>query len=406
MKHHKYPFSAIIGQERMKTALLLNAVDPSIGGVLISGHKGTGKSTTVRALAQILPEIEGVEDCPYHCTIDNSDHMCENCTLRRKQGEILPGKKHAMPLVELPLSATEDRVVGTLHVEHALKTGQRRYEPGLLAAANRGILYVDEVNLLDDHLVDVLLDAAASGINIVEREGISHSHPARFMLIGTMNPEEGELRPQFLDRFGLSVTVTGLSDIDMRQAIVRRRMDFDRDPKTFIEKWAAMEDLWSRQVVSARQKLQSITFSGQMVELAVRLSTELEIQGHRSDIAMLKTARALAALLEKDNLEEEHIAEAARYVLPHRMTNILLATPEMIQEKLQEALSKILDNVQNSGDDAGHDEPDDIDFIDDIVTEVPGAAAATNSDMLFSFMERKKKPFLMPTNLSVSKIST
>ncbi len=396
MKHYTYPFSALIGQERMKTALLLNAVDPTIGGVLISGHKGTGKSTAVRALAQILPEIEGVADCPYHCSPEDSDSLCENCIQRLESGDSLPRGQQSMPLVELPLSATEDRVVGTLHIEHALKTGERRYEPGLLAAANHGILYVDEVNLLDDHLVDILLDAAASGINIVEREGISYTHPARFMLIGTMNPEEGELRPQFLDRFGLSVTVTGLSALEMRQAIVRQRIAFDRDPKTFVDQWRPMEDLLTRQVTAARKKVSSIQFSNQMVKMAVRLSIELEIQGHRSDIAILKTARALAALLEKDVIEAAHIAEAARYVLPHRMNHIPLATPEMIQDKLQKALSNILDQSPDTVADSP-DTSDEIESMEDIVTEVPGAAAATNSDILFSFIE-KKKLFLTPTN--------
>jgi Mg-chelatase subunit ChlI len=384
MKHYTYPFSAIIGQERMKTALLLNAVDPSIGGVLISGHKGTGKSTAVRSLVQVLPKIDMISDCPYHCRIDHTDTMCDDCIQRLENGESLKCKQSSMPLIELPLSATEDRVVGTLHVEYALKTGQRRYEPGLLAAANRGILYVDEVNLLDDHLVDILLDAAASGINIVEREGISVIHPARFMLIGTMNPEEGELRPQFLDRFGLSVTVTGLSTMEMRQAIVRQRIAFDRNPKGFIEKWAAMENLLREQVEQARKKLPAIQFSNRMVKLAVQLSLELEIQGHRSDIAILKTARALAALLEDDAIVKDHIIEAARYVLPHRMTHIPLATPEMIQEKLQNALSRIFDQAAGTKDEVPHEIMDDnMDFLDDIVTEVPGAAAATNTDILF-----------------------
>lgn len=397
MKRYIYPFSAIIGQEPMKTALLLNAVDPTIGGVLISGHKGTGKSTTVRALAQILPEIESVEDCPFHCAPEGSATMCDSCLERLSKGESLPRTKLSMPVVELPLSATEDRVVGTLHVEHALKTGQRRFEAGLLAAANRGILYVDEVNLLDDHLVDILLDAAASGINIIEREGISYSHPARFMLIGTMNPEEGDLRPQFLDRFGLSLSVKGLADLELRQTIVRQRIAFDQNPEAFLIKWSDSEQILTDQIRYARRKLDSVRIPARMLELAVRLSAELEVQGHRSDIAILKTARALAAILERDTVEQTHIAEAARYVLPHRITNIPLATPEILQEKLDAALSKILDEYPATDDESKGDTTEVFDFMDDVFTEVPGAAAATNSDIMFSFLEKKKR-FLTPTS--------
>ncbi len=394
MKLYHYPFSAIIGQEKMKTALLLNAVDPSIGGVLISGHKGTGKSTAVRALAHILPEIKAVEDCPFHCPTDDSSIMCESCLERKHKGETLPVVNRTMPVIELPLSATEDRVVGTLHVEHALKTGKRRFDPGLMAAANRGILYVDEVNLLDDHLVDILLDAAASGINIVEREGISHSHPAGFMLVGTMNPEEGDLRPQFLDRFGLSLMIKSLTDSNLRQAIARQRMEFDRSPESFSEKWSVSETILSRQIIQARSSLNEIRIPDEMLELAVRLSTEVEVQGHRSDIIILKAAKALAALLEKKDVEKAHIAEAARFALPHRITNTLIATPDILQEKLEEALSKVMDDQSISNPQDGNAS----DHWEDISTEVPGAVAASNADMLFLFLEEKKKLLLTPMN--------
>lgn len=390
MKHHIYPFSAIIGQEKMKTALMLNAVDPGIGGVLISGHKGTGKSTAVRALARILPPIDAVKDCPFHCPGDDAGAMCAECLRRVADGETLPVAQRIMPVVELPLSATEDRVVGTLHVESALKTGRRRFDPGLMAAANRGILYVDEVNLLDDHLVDILLDAAASGVNHVEREGISHVHPAGFMLVGTMNPEEGDLRPQFLDRFGLSLTVNSLTDAALRQEIVRRRIAFDQDPEAFVRRWQPAEAVLSNQIVQARRALTRIEIPDAMLALAVRLSTEVETQGHRADIVILKTARALAAMLEAPQVKRAHVIEAARYALYHRMTNQLIASPKILQEKLDAVLSKVTD----ADNDSVALDPETADAAwDDISTEVPGPMAISHADMIFSFLEEKKNLF-------------
>src|SRR5919112_5268686 len=232
-----YPFTAIVGQERLKRALLLNAINPRVGGVLIRGEKGTEKSTAVRALARLLPLQKVVADCQSGDPPDDPQRMCDSCYARRMAGGPLPAAERPTRLVGLPVNASEDRVVGSLDLEHALAEGQRRFEPGLLAEANRGILYVDEVNLLDDHLVDLLLDAAAMGVNTVEREGISVSHPARFILVGTMNPEEGELRPQLLDRFGLVVEIGGLRDIDDRIAIIERRMAFEAAPDEFAEEW-------------------------------------------------------------------------------------------------------------------------------------------------------------------------
>lgn len=394
---YTFPFTGLIGQEKMKAGLLLNTVDPGIGGVLISGHKGTGKSTAVRALAKVLPKIEAVEGCHYHCSPADPTVMCTECADKYKKGETLSAVMRPMPLVELPLNATEDRVVGTLNIEQTVREWESRFEPGLLAAANRGILYVDEVNLLNDHIVDILLDAAASGVNVVEREGISHVHPARFILVGTMNPEEGELRPQFLDRFGLSLTVNSIVNPAQRQDIVTRRIAFDTDPQTFAAQYAEQEQIISKQIIEARGRLNSIKILPKMVELAVTLSTEVEAQGHRSDIAIIKTARALAALLESNEVQKNHILEAARFVLPHRVSNVLLATPENIDKKLEDTLTRFENDKQDVEDEA-NSQGDELDSWDQVGEQVPGSNAASNVDMLFSFLEEKKKLSLMQTN--------
>ena len=237
MERFTYPFSGVVGQDKMKLALILNAIHPAIGGVLIRGEKGTGKSTAVRALARLLPELTVVADCVYRCDPDAKEALCPDCRERVVRGETLPRARRRMRVVELPINASEDRVVGAIDIEAAIKSGERRFEPGVLAEANRNILYVDEVNLLDDHLVDVLLDAAAMGVNVVEREGISIWHPARFILVGTMNPEEGDLRPQLLDRFGLAVDVEGIKDIGQRFQIVERREEWESDPAGFIQRF-------------------------------------------------------------------------------------------------------------------------------------------------------------------------
>lgn len=389
MEHIIFPFSALVGQEKLKTGLLLNAVDPIIGGILISGQKGTGKSTAVRALAQVLPAIEAVKDCPYNCAPDDVEHLCSSCAETYRSDVPLESVTRPMPLVELPLSATEDRVIGTLHIEQVLKTGQRKFEPGLLAAANRGILYVDEVNLLDDHLVDILLDAAASGVNNVERESISHTHPSRFMLVGTMNPEEGELRPQFLDRFGLSLSVRGVDQPLQRRLIVDRRIDFDGDPTRFVEGYQNDEELLASQIKVARERLQAVEIPGDLVEMAVSLAAEVQAQGHRAEIGIIKAARALAAFLECGAIRPEHVIEAARYVLPHRITTLSFGSVDQLGEKLEEAFKKVLDQSQAADSmDNGEVEPDPWDEIDE---QVPGSTAASNVGMLFTFLAEKKK---------------
>jgi len=314
-----YPFTAVVAQERLKRALILNAINPRVGGVLIRGEKGTAKSTAVRALARLLPVQQVVVDCLFGDPPDDPRRLCETCRARFDAGETLPVVERPTPLVELPVNASEDRVVGSLDLEHALSEGRRRFEPGLLAAANRGILYVDEVNLLDDHLVDLLLDAAAMGVNTVEREGISVSHPARFILVGTMNPEEGELRPQLLDRFGLVVEIGGLRDIDDRIAIIERRMAYDTNPEEFVADWMAAEEVLRRRVGEAKKLLPSVTISPFDMGTVARLAVELGVDGHRADLAILEAARTHAALEGRVALSPADIRVAAELALPHRL---------------------------------------------------------------------------------------
>jgi Mg-chelatase subunit ChlI len=395
-----YPFSAILGQDAMKTALLVNAVDPTIGGVLIRGQKGTGKSTAARALAALLPEIEVVTGCPCHCAPDDPATPHAECAERLAAGEIPPRTRRPMPVVDLPLSATEDRVVGALHLEHALKTGQRRFEPGLLAAANRGILCVDEVNLLADHLVDLLLDAAASGVNLVEREGLCYRHPARFMLVGTMNPEEGELRPQFLDRFGLCVTVRGLDDPSARREVVTRRLVFEADPAAFLRQWADEERLLAGQVELARERREAVVIPEPMLDLAVRLAIEVGAHGHRADLAIIKTARALAALLEKPAVTAAEIAEAARLALPHRMARSPLDSDASLDDRLDGVIGRLLAGEEPEA--APEIVDKDIEILDEMTNsmEVPGATAA--GSILFAFLKKKvRKPSSRPMPISI-----
>ncbi|WP_022853379.1 magnesium chelatase ATPase subunit I [Thermodesulfatator atlanticus] len=319
MKRFVYPFAAIVGQDEMKLALILNIIDPSLGGVLIRGEKGTGKSTIVRSLADILPEIEVVEGCPFSCDPSQPEEWCPECQRRFKEEGSLPKIRRKVRVVDLPLSATEDRLVGTIDIERALKTGEKHFEPGILAAAHRGILYVDEVNLLEDHLVDLLLDVAAMGVNYVEREGISFTHPARFVLVGTMNPEEGELRPQLLDRFGLCVQVEGLKDPKERVRIIERRMAFENDPEAFQREFAAENQALAERIVKAKERLKDISLPDEMLyEVAKRLIT-LGIDGHRGDLTVIKAARAHAAFCGRDEVTEEDLKVAEAIALPHRL---------------------------------------------------------------------------------------
>lgn len=337
-----YPFSAIVGQEEMKLALLLNAITPAIGGVLIRGEKGTAKSTAVRALAAVLPEIMVVEDCPFSCPPDAPELMCDSCRMRYEAGEQLPIARRQMRVVDLPINASEDRVVGTLDIEHALREGRRRFEPGVLAEANRGILYVDEVNLLDDYVVDVLLDAAAMGVNIVEHEGISFSHPARFLLVGTMNPEEGELRPQLTDRFGLCVDISSISDIRQRVEIVERRERFEDAPAAFLAEFAPAEEELRKRITRAAQLVSSITVPRNIAELIALINIELDIDGHRGDIVMRRAAQTYAAYTGAETITPEHVYKIAPMALAHRLKRLpLQSVPRSIGEVL-EAIRKRL----------------------------------------------------------------
>ncbi len=316
---HVFPFSALVGQDRMKLALVLNVIDPTIDGVLIRGEKGTAKSTAVRALAQLLPEIDVVADCPFGCHPEREELMCPGCRARVRAGERLPVERRKMRVLDLPVGATEDRVVGSLDIEHALRTGEKKFEPGVLGHVHRGILYVDEVNLLDDHIVDVLLDAAAMGVNHVEREGVSYSHPSHFVLVGTMNPEEGELRPQLLDRFGLCVDVEGIRDPGLRVEVIKRRQAYEADPDGFRRRWAARDAEVRDAIVRAEGLLPDVRVGDDDLEVIATLSVDLNVDGHRSDLAMVKTVRALAAFRGRTRVTDEDITEAAFLVYPHRV---------------------------------------------------------------------------------------
>lgn len=322
-----FPLAALVGQEDMKTGLVLNVINPRLSGVLIRGEKGTAKSTAVRALADILPLQRMVANCPFRREPGDSAAVCEYCPRLECREQVLAGKEvpieeRKMPVCELPVGATEDRVVGTLDIEHALREGGKRFEPGILASAHRGFIYIDEVNLLDDHLVDILLDAAAMGRNIVEREGISFSHPARFVLVGTMNPEEGEIRPQLLDRFGLCVHVTGAQDIEDRVAIMERIAAFEADPAAFAACYADDSARLAGRVAAARELLPQVSASHEMMREIAALCLEVGVDGHRADIIMLKAAKTLCALEGKTAVTPDEVHRAANYVLPHRVRRL------------------------------------------------------------------------------------
>ena len=347
-----YPFTAIVGQERMKRALVLNAVDPRIGGVLIRGERGTAKSTAARAMAALLPEIEVFTDSPFNDDPNAPETWSDWVKEQKAQGAQLATEKRRIRFVDLPVSATEDRVVGTLDIEKAIQQGERHFEPGVLAAANRGLLYIDEVNLLDDHVVDLLLDSAAMGVNIVEREGISFAHPARFILVGTMNPEEGDLRPQLLDRFALSVEIHGIRDARERVLIMQRNLGFEASPESFRQEWLPREKELSRQIEYARTLLDDVTYNNRDLLAIAALTSSLNVDGHRGDLVILKTARAHAAFEGRTAINDRDIALAAELALPHRIKRGPFQQAEITMEDLQERIDQL-----QGGSTTGEPEP-------------------------------------------------
>ncbi|NOQ32769.1 MAG: VWA domain-containing protein [Methanosarcinales archaeon] len=360
IRRQTLPFTSIVGQEKMKKALILNAINPKIGGVLIRGEKGTAKSTAVRALAELLPEIEVVGNCPFNCNPDNPDEMCDICYESAANGEKLDSVTRKRRVVDLPLGCTEDRVVGTLNIEKAIKEGIRALEPGILATANRGILYIDEINLLDDHVADVLLDSAAMAVNVVEREGISVSHPSRFILVGTMNPEEGEIRPQLLDRFGLQANVESLSDVDERVAIVKVAERFDADPDGFRESYEDSQGELGEKISNAETILPDVVISDDLLRTTAEMCIELGVRTHRAEIVITRTAKTIAAFDSRTEVTLADIKEAMELALPHRMRKKPFEPPELDTEKLDRMMEEKSEerNEENQKPDEESEQPE------------------------------------------------
>lgn len=346
-----FPFTAIVGQEDLKLALLLCIVNPDIGGVMVMGHRGTAKSTAVRALAALLPPIKAVSGCVYACSPEKPAGLCEHCSNTNqarkktsKEGEKKPaprGINIPVPVVDLPLGATEDRVCGTLDIERALTQGVQAFAPGLLARANRGFLYIDEVNLLEDHLVDVLLDVAASGVNVVEREGVSIRHPARFVLVGSGNPEEGDLRPQLLDRFGLHARITTITNVENRVEIVRRRRDYDADPFAFAEAWKKQQARLQRQIKAAQKRMPEVQLPDTILYKIAELCVKLEIDGHRGELTISRAATSMAALEGHNEVTLDDVRRVAMLALRHRLRKDPLETQDD-DVRVESAMAEVL----------------------------------------------------------------
>ncbi len=362
----RFPFTAIVGQTAMKRALLLNAVNPKIGGVLVRGKKGTAKSTAVRSLAGLLPSVTVVQGCPYNCSPEERQGLCTRCD--PQAGEVQPVVRQ-IPIIDLPVGATEDRLVGSLDIEEAIKTGNRVFEPGLIAATHRGILYIDEVNLLNDHLVDILLDAAAMGRNYVEREGISVTHRSEFILVGTMNPEEGDLRPQLLDRFGLAVEVEGRFTPEERQEVVKRRIAYEADSQGFMAEWSQAEVEERERVLRSQKLLPQVIVSDDILTLITAICAEYDVDGMRGDIVMYKTAATIAAYEDRTEVNAEDVREAANLALLHRQRRQPFQQPNLATEQLdsmvddfqgQDRQREPQDSSQNDSQGEGDSEPSDL----------------------------------------------
>ncbi|RNG11804.1 ATP-binding protein, partial [Streptomyces botrytidirepellens] len=354
-----YPFTAVVGMDDMRLALLLNAVSPAVGGVLVRGEKGTAKSTAVRALSTLLPPVDVVPGCRFSCDPAAPDPGCPD-----GPHETAPGDARPARMVELPVGASEDRLVGSLDIERALSDGVKAFEPGLLADAHRGVLYVDEVNLLHDHLIDLLLDAAAMGASYVEREGVSVRHAARFLLVGTMNPEEGELRPQLLDRFGLTVEVTASRDTEERVEVVRRRLAYDEDPAGFAARWAREEGELRDRIAAARALLPAVRLGDRALRQIAAVCAAFEVDGMRADIVTARTATALAAWAGRTDVRTEDVRQAALLSLPHRRRRAPFDAPGLDEDKLDEVLRQFEDEEPepepepSDADEGPDDDPD------------------------------------------------
>ncbi|OGL53176.1 MAG: magnesium chelatase [Candidatus Schekmanbacteria bacterium RIFCSPHIGHO2_02_FULL_38_11] len=339
-----YPFVAIVGQEGMKLALLLNAINPQVGGVLVRGEKGTGKSTAVRALAEVLPEIEVIKGCPFNCNPKRTSEICPYCMEKVERGEWnggkVPTEKRKMKVVDLPLGSTEDRLLGSLDIEKAIKSGKKELEPGILADVNRGILYVDEINLLDDHVVDMLLDTATSGVNVVEREGISFSHPSRFILVGTMNPEEGELRPQLLDRIALHIDVEGLKSVNERVKITILRNEFEKDPMAFSKKFEKQSEELRKKIITTQKLMEKVKTDESLLRIICNICNELEVEGHRSDAMIVKTVKTLAAFRGKKRITRDDVKEAVKLILPFRTRKTMFKSDEKTVDIFEDIVNR------------------------------------------------------------------